>query len=62
MSSLIAGESLGAGERLAVHYPWDGSVTGEVVMGGVEETTSLLEERFDYIFFTGSSHVGKIIR
>ena len=31
-------------------------------MGGVEETTSLLEERFDYIFFTGSSHVGKIIR
>jgi aldehyde dehydrogenase (NAD+) len=29
--------------------------------GGVEETTSLLEERFDYIFYTGSTAVGRII-
>ncbi len=32
-----------------------------VVNGGVEETTSLLQERFDMIFFTGSTKVGKII-
>ncbi|KAJ8923182.1 hypothetical protein NQ315_001736 [Exocentrus adspersus] len=33
-----------------------------VVTGGVPETTTLLEQRFDYIFYTGSSHVGKIIQ
>ena len=33
-----------------------------VVCGGIEETTSLLRERFDYIFYTGSTQVGKIIR
>lgn len=32
-----------------------------VVLGGVEETTVLLQERFDYIFFTGSTKIGKII-
>jgi aldehyde dehydrogenase (NAD+) len=32
-----------------------------VVGGGVEETTALLEERFDHIFFTGSIPVGKIV-
>lgn len=32
-----------------------------VVEGGVEETTSLLKEKFDKIFYTGSSNVGKII-
>ena len=32
-----------------------------VVEGGVEETTALLKERFDKIFYTGSSTVGKII-
>lgn len=32
-----------------------------VIEGGVPETTSLLEERFDIIFFTGSTKVGKII-
>lgn len=32
-----------------------------VVLGGVEETTQILEHRFDKIFFTGSSHVGKIV-
>jgi aldehyde dehydrogenase (NAD+) len=29
--------------------------------GGVEETTALLEQRFDKIFFTGSTRVGKIV-
>lgn len=28
-----------------------------VVTGGVKETTELLENRFDYIFFTGMSQV-----
>ncbi|XP_029431343.1 aldehyde dehydrogenase family 3 member B1 [Rhinatrema bivittatum] len=32
-----------------------------VVSGGVKETTQLLEMKFDYIFFTGSPNVGKII-
>lgn len=32
-----------------------------VVNGGVEETQQLLEQQFDYIFFTGSTRVGKII-
>jgi aldehyde dehydrogenase (NAD+) len=32
-----------------------------VVEGGVEETQVLLKQKFDYIFFTGSTNVGKII-
>ncbi|XP_073468856.1 aldehyde dehydrogenase family 3 member B1-like [Aquarana catesbeiana] len=32
-----------------------------VVCGGVEESKSLLTERFDYIFFTGNPTVGKIV-
>ncbi|XP_030078499.1 aldehyde dehydrogenase family 3 member B1 [Microcaecilia unicolor] len=32
-----------------------------VVRGGVPETTQLLELKFDYIFFTGSPNVGKIV-
>jgi aldehyde dehydrogenase (NAD+) len=32
-----------------------------VVEGGIEETTTLLEQKFDKIFFTGSPAVGKII-
>lgn len=32
-----------------------------VVTGGVEETTALLQLRFDKIFFTGSTNVGKIV-
>ncbi|MES5953969.1 aldehyde dehydrogenase [Bacillus fungorum] len=32
-----------------------------VVEGGVEESTSLLKEPFDYIFFTGSVGVGKVV-
>lgn len=32
-----------------------------VVQGGVPETTILLQERWDYIFFTGSVSVGKIV-
>lgn len=32
-----------------------------VVEGGREENTSLLKEEFDYIFFTGSPAVGKVV-
>ncbi len=32
-----------------------------VVEGGIDETSALLEERFDKIFFTGSTTVGRIV-
>lgn len=32
-----------------------------VVEGGREENTELLQQRFDYIFFTGSVNVGKLV-
>ncbi|KAI8638260.1 Aldehyde/histidinol dehydrogenase [Parasitella parasitica] len=32
-----------------------------VVQGGVEETTALLAEQFDHIFYTGNGEVGKIV-
>ncbi|CAG9767456.1 unnamed protein product [Ceutorhynchus assimilis] len=33
----------------------------QVHQGGVQETTELLKQRFDYIFFTGSSKIGHIV-
>lgn len=33
-----------------------------IVSGGPAETQDLLKQRFDYIFFTGSTHIGKIVR
>lgn len=33
----------------------------KVVEGGIQETTELLEQKFDKIFFTGSPTVGKIV-
>lgn len=33
----------------------------KVVTGGIPETTALLEQKFDKIFYTGSSPVGKIV-
>ena len=32
-----------------------------VIEGGIPETTALLEERFDHIFYTGNGHVARII-
>lgn len=32
-----------------------------IVEGGVEETTALLEERFDHILYTGNGQVGRIV-
>lgn len=34
----------------------------DVVLGGRAENTELLEQRFDYIFFTGSVEVGKLVQ
>ena len=33
----------------------------EVVIGGISTTTSLLNQRWDKIFFTGSTRVGKVV-
>jgi len=33
----------------------------QVITGGVEETTTLLKEKFDHILYTGNSSVGKIV-
>jgi len=33
----------------------------QVINGGVSETTQLLKQRFDHIFYTGNKTVGKII-
>ena len=33
----------------------------QVINGGIPETTELLKQRFDKIFYTGSPSVGKII-
>ncbi len=33
----------------------------KVVLGGVEESKALLEQKFDYIFFTGGTEVGRYI-
>lgn len=33
----------------------------QVVEGGTSESTALLAERFDYIFYTGNSRVGRIV-
>lgn len=33
----------------------------EVILGEVNETTNLLKQKFDYIFFTGSTNIGRII-
>lgn len=42
------------GECFAPHFV-------AVVQGGREENTKLLEQRFDFIFFTGSVSVGKLV-
>jgi len=49
-------------ELLAEKLPhYIDSDTIQVIHGGVPETTALLAEKFDYIFYTGNSNVGKII-
>lgn len=45
-------------DLVALYFPSD---IVAVCEGGVETSTALLELNFDYIFFTGSTRVGKII-
>ncbi len=45
--------------RLLPRYLDDRAVV--VVEGGVPETTALLQQRFDHIFFTGSTRVGRVV-
>ena len=33
----------------------------KVVLGGIEESKAMLEQRFDYIFFTGGTEIGRYI-
>ena len=46
-------------EELVPRYFADGTVA--VVTGAVDETTALLAERFDHIFYTGNAKVGRIV-
>jgi aldehyde dehydrogenase (NAD+) len=45
--------------RLFPHYVDSDAVT--IVEGGVDETTALLAQRWDHIFFTGSTAVGRVV-
>jgi aldehyde dehydrogenase (NAD+) len=45
--------------RLLPQYLDPGAVA--VIEGGVEETTAVLEHRFDHILYTGNGHVGRIV-
>lgn len=44
---------------MSPHYPQE---CYKVVCGGVRETTELLNEKLDYIFYTGSANVGRLVR
>jgi acyl-CoA reductase-like NAD-dependent aldehyde dehydrogenase len=57
--SEIAANCAAAAGRLVPKY-FDSRAVA-VVEGGVPETTALLEQQWDFIFFTGSPSVGKII-
>ena len=46
-------------EELVAEYFTANTVA--VVTGAVDETTALLEERFDHIFYTGNGKVGRIV-
>ncbi|MGH1517412.1 aldehyde dehydrogenase [Chryseobacterium sp. JK1] len=57
--SEIAGHTMKAmSEMINSHFPSDYVYVYE---GGIDETTEILKLRFDKIFFTGSTKVGKIV-
>ena len=57
--SEIAPRSSSVLARLIPRYLDQRAIT--VVEGGVAETTELLEQRFDHIFYTGNGRVGRIV-
>ena len=54
--------SVNSSELLAKLWPkyFDSNYIA-LVNGGVQETTDLLKQRFDYIFYTGNTNIGKVI-
>jgi aldehyde dehydrogenase (NAD+) len=48
-----------AAQRLVDRYLADDAVA--LVQGGVDETTALLEQRFDHILYTGNGRVGRVV-
>lgn len=57
-SEISSHSSAAMAELINSHFPRE---LFHVVEGGVEEATRLLEGKFDKIFFTGNSEVGKIV-
>jgi aldehyde dehydrogenase (NAD+) len=57
--SEVAAHSSHALARLVARYLDPDAVA--VIEGGVPETTALLEERFDHIFYTGNGTVGRVV-
>jgi aldehyde dehydrogenase (NAD+) len=57
-SELVPRTSAALAELLREHLDPDAIA---VVEGGVDVSTRLLEQRFDHIFFTGSTAVGKVV-
>jgi aldehyde dehydrogenase (NAD+) len=57
--SEVAPHTAAAITELLPRYLDDRAVT--VINGGVEETTALLAERFDHIFYTGNGKVGRVV-
>jgi len=47
---------------MKVFFGYDLQECYQVVTGGPTDTQLLLKQRFDYIFFTGSSSIGKLVR
>ncbi|MER5833185.1 aldehyde dehydrogenase family protein [Streptomyces sp. NPDC002130] len=57
-SELAAATSAALAELLPAYFDPDAVA---VVEGGVPETTALLAERFDHVFYTGNGTVGRIV-
>lgn len=57
-SEIVSNSSAALADLINRHFPRE---LFHVVEGGVEETTALLEQKFDNIFFTGSTRVGRIV-
>ena len=57
-SEVTSNSSAALAAMINQHFPRE---LVHVVEGGVEETTNLLKQKFDKIFFTGSTRVGRIV-
>ena len=57
--SEVSGETSRVLAQLVSRYFTDKAVV--VVEGGVQETTELLRQKFDHIFYTGNGNIGRVI-